>query len=129
MLIGSNNSLQSSIADLKASKNFALKLPLLVVEIVWKFNPQAAQQFGGIGKRLVHFFKLSLYMIIASRTLTDEILCTVPCKIEANMNSRPLKKAPSDINDSLPLTSNHFLLGRSSVNLPSVVFIGDVREI
>ena len=101
----------------------------MIVKIVGKFNPQAAQHFGGSGKRLVQIFKLSLYKIVASRALTDEILCAVTCKIETNMNSRPLKNAPSDINDSLPLTSNHFLLGRSSVNLPSVVFIGDVGKI
>ena len=77
----------------------------------------------------MQIFKLSLYKIIGSRTLTDEILCTVTFEIEANMNSRPLTNVPSDINDPLPLTQNHFLLGRSSVNLPPGVFIGDEKNI
>ena len=92
-------------------------------------NPPVAPHFGGIWERLGQIFKLSLYMFIGSRTLTDEILCTVMCDIEANMNSRPLTNVPSDINDPLPLKPNHFLLGRSSVNLPSGVFIGDEENI
>ena len=99
------------------------------VETVWNFNPPAAPHFGGIWERLVQIFKLSLYKVSGSRTLTDEILCTVTCEMEANMNTRPLTNVPIDINDPLPLTPNHFLLGRSSVNLPPGVFIGDKRNI
>ena len=99
------------------------------VEIDWKFNPPAAPHFGGIWERLVQIFKLSLYKVIGSRTLTDEILNTVSCEIEASMNSRPLTKVPYDINDPLPLTPNHFLLGRSSVNLSPCVFIGKEKNL
>ena len=99
------------------------------VAIVWKFSPPAAPHFGGIWERLVKIIKLSLNKVIGSRTLTDEILCTVTCEIEANMNSSPLANVPSHINDPLPLTSIHFLLGRSSVNLPPGVFIGDEKNI
>ena len=95
--VGSNNSLQSSIANLRASKSFAAKLHLMIVEIVWKFNPPAAPHVGGIWERLVQIFKLSLYKVIESRTLTDEILCTLTCEIETNMNSRPLTNVPSDM--------------------------------
>ena len=98
-------------------------------EIVWKFNPPAGPHFGGNWERLVQILKLSLYKVIGSRTLTDEILCTVTCEIEANMNSRPLTNVPSDINDLLPLRPNHFLLGRSSVILPPGVFVGDEKNI
>ena len=127
--VGSNNSLQSSIANLRASKFFAAKLHFMKFEIVWKFNPPAGPHFGGNWERLVQILKLSLYKVIGSRTLTDEILCTVTCEIEANMNSRPLTNVPSDINDLLPLRPNHFLLGRSSVILPPGVFIGDEKNI
>ena len=34
------------------------------------------------------------------------------------MNYRPLTYTSSDINDPLPLTPNHFVLGRSTVNFP-----------
>ena len=45
------------------------------------------------------------------------------------MNSKPLTNVPSDINNPLLLTPNHFLLGRSSVNLPPGVFVGDKKNI
>ena len=73
-------------------------------------------------------FQIFLCKVFWSRTLTDEILCTITCEIEANMNSRPLTNVPSDVIDHLPLTPNHFLLSRSSVNLPPGVFIGDEKK-
>ena len=92
------------------------------VEIEWVFNPPAAPHFGGSWERLVQIFKLSLYKVIGSRTLSDDILWTLVCEIESNMNSRPLTNVPSEINDPLPLTPNHFLLGRASLNYPPGLF-------
>ena len=126
--VDSNNDLQSSIVELKESKLLAAKLHSMNVEIDWKFDPPAAPHFGGILERLVQIFKLSLYKVFGSRTLTDEILSTVSCEIEASMNSRPLTNIPYDINDPLPLTPNHFLLGCSSVNLSPCVFIGKEKN-
>ena len=88
------------------------------LEFEWVFNPPAAPQFSGSWERLVQIFKLSLYKIIGSKTLSDDILLTLVCEIESNMNSRSLNNFPSEINDPLPLTPNHFLLGRPSVNYP-----------
>ena len=120
--VGSNNSLQSSIASLRNSHDFASHLHLMQVEIEWVFNPPAAPHFGGSWERLVQIFKLSLYKVIGSRTLSDDILWTLVCEIESNMNSRPLTNVPIEINDPLPLTPNHFLLGRASVNYPPGLF-------
>ncbi|XP_075241673.1 uncharacterized protein LOC142336649 [Convolutriloba macropyga] len=92
------------------------------VEIEWVFNTPAAPHFGGSWERLVQIFKLSLYKVIGSRTLSEDILWTLVCEIESNMNSRPLTNVPSEINDPLPLTPNHFLLGRASVNYPPGLF-------
>ena len=115
--VGSNNALQSSIVELKESKLLPAKLHSMNVEIDLKLIPPAAPHFDGKWERLVQIFKLSLYKVIGSRTLTDEILSTVSCEIEASMNYRPLTNVPYDINDPLPLTPNHFLLGRSSISL------------
>ena len=86
------------------------------VKIEWVFNPPAAQHFGGGWERRVQVFQLSLFKLIGSRTLSDDILRTLVCEIASNMISRPLTNVPSEINDPLPLTPNHFLLGRASIN-------------
>ena len=114
--------LQSSIASLRNSHDFASHLHLMQVETEWVFNPPAAPHFGGSWERLVQIFKLSLYKVIGSRTLSDDILWTLVCEIESNMNSRPLTNVTSEINDPLPLTPNQFLLGRASVNYPPGLF-------
>ena len=103
--IGPNTSLQSSIASLRDCQDFASHLHLMQV-----------------GERLVQIFRLSLYKVIGSKTLSDDILMTLVFEIESNMNSRPLTNVPSEINDPLPLTPDHFLLGRPSVNYPPGFF-------
>ena len=66
----------------------------------------------------MQIFKFFLYKVIGSRTLSGDILWTLVCEIESNMSSRTLTNVPNEIKDTLPLTSNHFLLGRASVNYP-----------
>ena len=92
------------------------------VEIEWFFNAPVAPHFGGSWERLVQIFKLSLHKVIGSGTLSDYILWTLLYEIESSMNSRLLTNVPSEINGPLPLTLNHFLLGRSSVNYPPGLF-------
>ncbi|XP_075256011.1 uncharacterized protein LOC142348522 [Convolutriloba macropyga] len=112
----------------KALRLETARFPLILVgnnqsvEIEWVFNPPAAPHFGRSWERLMQIFKLSLYKVIGSRTLSDDILWTLVCEIESNMNSRPLTNVPSEINDPLPLTPNHFLLGRSPLNYPPGLF-------
>ena len=120
--VSSCSELKKCIETLRASKEFASKLHILGIEIEWKFNPPLAPHFGGSWERLIQVFKLSLYKVIGSRTLTRETLSTFTCEIESNMNSRPLTNTSSDNNDPLPLTPNHFLLGRPTVNFPPGVF-------
>ena len=119
---GPCSELRKGIEALRCSREFASKLHILDVEINWKLNHSLAPHFGGSWERLVQVFKLALYKVIGSRTLTDEALSTFTCEIESHMNSRPLTNVSSGINDPLPLTPNHFLLGRPSINLPSRFF-------
>ena len=120
--VGSNNSLQSSIASLRDCLDFASHLHLKQVEIELVFNPPAAPHFGESWKRLVQIFKLSLYNVYGSNTLSDDFLLTLVCEIDSNMNSRPLTNVPIEIKDPLLLTPHHFLLDRSSVNYPPGIF-------
>ena len=122
LFVGSCSELRKGIEALRSSREFASKIHILDLEINWKFDPPLAPHFCGSWERLVQVFKLSLYKVIGSRTLTDETLSTFTCEIESNKNLRPLLKVSSDINDPLPLTPNHFLLGRPSMNRPSGVF-------
>ena len=107
--------MRKRIEALRSSQELASKLHILDVDIYWKFNPPLVPHFGGSWERSVQVFKISLYKVIGSRTLTDEQLSTITCEIESNLNSTPLTNVSSDINDPLPLTPNHFFLGRPSI--------------
>ena len=50
--------------------------------------------------------------------LTDEILETFLCEVEAVINSRPLTKLSDNMDDGAPLTPNHLLLLREGPKLP-----------
>ena len=75
--VGSNNSLQSSIASIRDCQEFASHLHLTLVEIEWVFNPPAAPRFGGSWERIVQIFKLSQYKIIGFKMLSDDISLTL----------------------------------------------------
>ena len=120
--VRSGSELKKGIEALRASNEFASKLHIHDIEFEWKLNPPLAPHFGGILVWLIQVFELSLYKVIGSRTLIHETLSTFTCKIESNMNSRPLTNTSSNINDPLPLTPNNILLGRPNVNFPPGVF-------
>ena len=122
VFFGSCSELKKGIEALRASKEFASKLHILDIEIESNFNPPLAPHFGGSWENLIQVFKLSLYKVIGSRTITNEILSAFNCEIEFNMNSRPLTNTSNYINDPLPLTLKHFLLGRPTFNFPPGVF-------
>ena len=120
--VGSNSELKKCLDNLEKNKEFVESINQLDVSLEWKFNPPAAPHFGGSWERLVQIFKLSLYKVIGSRTLSYETLATFTTEIESTMNSRPLTNVSDDIKDDLPLTPNHFLLGRGTPNLPPGIF-------
>lgn len=98
--------------------NATISEELTHLGIKWKFNPPAAPHHGGAWERLVRSCKRSIYHILGSQRLTDEVLQTVLCMVEQSLNARPLLPASADIADLEALTPNHFLLGRPSVALP-----------
>ena len=58
--------------------------------IKWRLNPPSAQRQGGIREKLVRSFKRTLYTILGTRGLTDEVLNTTFCHVEYALHSRPL---------------------------------------
>ncbi len=105
---------------LKALQHFAreLKLPerLASLDIAWKINPPAALHHGGSWERSV---RSVFYAILGSQKLHHELLLTVFCLVEQTLSARPLVSVSSDPNDLEALTSNHFLIGRPSIYLPT----------
>ena len=62
--------------------------------------------------------KRVFYAVLGLQKLSDELLRTVFCSVEQNLNARPLVPASSNPNDLEALTPNHFLLGRPSISIP-----------
>ena len=83
-LVGANKSLNEAIKVLNSSDiaNF-----FAVKEIHWEFNPASAPHFGGVWERLIWSFKDSMYSVIGSKMLTEEILLTVFAEVESFLNA------------------------------------------
>jgi len=57
---------------------------------------------------------------MGEHTFSLEELCTVLCRIEAILNSRPLVQLSSDPAEYDYLTPGHFLIGRLLLSIPEV---------
>ena len=57
--------------------------------------------------------KRAIYGILGNADINGEELITAFAGAEDLINSRPLTYQSSDIKDDIPLTPNHFLIGRS----------------
>ncbi|XP_050356528.1 uncharacterized protein LOC126777526 [Nymphalis io] len=86
----------------------------------WHFIPPHAPNFGGLWEAGVRSVKTHLRKVIGDSTLTYEELSTVLTQVEACLNSRPLSVLCDDINDLLPLTPGHFLIGEPILNVTDV---------
>ena len=87
--------------------------------IEWEFNPPYASHFGGIWERQIRTIRRIFEGLLKNRVLTDDLLNTLFCEVEAIVNSRPLSMISDDIGDATPLTPNHFLTLRPAGEFPS----------
>ena len=62
---------------------------------------------------------------VREQVLDEESLHTVLCEAESIINSRPITKASSDLNDLEALTPNHLLLLKTKPSLPPGLFDQD----
>ncbi|XP_044741128.1 uncharacterized protein LOC123302317 [Chrysoperla carnea] len=99
--------IQSTIIDYATNKG-----------IVWKFNPPASPNFGGLWEAGVKSFKNHLIRTLEKRYLTFEEFNTLIVRIEAMLNSRPSYPLSSSPDEYEVLTPGHFLIGAPLVAPP-----------
>ena len=95
---------------------------LLQKGVKWRFNPPAGSHHGGVWERLIRSVRKVLNSTLRIQNLDEEGLHTVFCEVEAIINSRPITKASTDLNDLEALTPNHLLLLKCKPSLPPGVF-------
>ena len=94
---------------------------LINQSIEWRLNPTSAPHFCGVWERLVQKVKRVLLINLGSAKLTPDVFLTIVTEAECLVNSRPLTHVGSDNKDDNPLTPNHFLLGRTFANVPTLL--------
>ena len=98
---------------------------LLQRGVQWHFNPPAGSHHGGSWERLIRSVRKILNITVKEQLLDEEDLHTLLCEAEAVINSRPITKASSDLNDLEALTPNHLLLLKVKPELPPGIFHKD----
>ena len=88
------------------------KLQAKYPRVRWHFIPPGAPHFGGVHETMVKAAKKAIHAVLSDASVTDEELQTAFSSAESLLNSRPLTAPSADIRDDLPLTPNHFLVGR-----------------
>ncbi|XP_066258792.1 uncharacterized protein [Euwallacea similis] len=101
-----------------ATKALHLELVSDLSSVQWYFIPAQSPHFGGLWEAGVKSVKHHLKRVAGNANLTFEQLITLLAQIEAILNSRPLSPMSQDPNDLTPLSPAHFLIGRSTTELP-----------
>jgi len=113
--VGASNFLRTLVDDPSCTDRLAAKF-----HCTWHFNPPGAPHFGGLWEAAVRSAKNLMVRIMGEHTFTLEELCTLLCRIEAILNSRPLVPLSSDPSEYDCLTPGHFLIGRPLLSVPEV---------
>lgn len=115
--VGANKQLRDMFDKAKSSIPSEITQLLTLERTTWHFIPPHAPNFGGLWEAGVRSTKTHLKRVIGDTTLTYEELSTVLAQVEACLNSRPISVLNDDLNDPLPLTPGHFLVGEPLLNL------------
>ena len=97
---------------------------MVVQDVEWKFNPPRSPHFGGVVEVVVRSVKRILWHVLHKADLTDEELSTALVCAESLINNRPLTIVSNDVDDPMPLTPCHFLVGQ----LPGVTALEGLSE-
>ena len=111
-----------SKGSLEAWNQYQLNDQILRKSLEWYFNSPSTSHIGGSCEKLIRSIRGILSAIFQTQLTSDDVLTTVIAKAESNENSRPLIPITFDPKDGQPLTPNHLLLLRESINLPSGLF-------
>ncbi|XP_059045792.1 uncharacterized protein LOC131841489 [Achroia grisella] len=103
-----NSSMSKEIAEILATDGTS-----------WKFIPPRAPNFAGLWEAGIKSTKFHVKRVIGDATLTFEEMSTLLCQVEACLNSRPISIMSNNLEEPLPLTPGHFLIGEPLVNVPS----------
>ena len=79
--------------------------------ITWHFNPPYSPHTGGVFEIMIKAAKRAM-KTFSNADLNDEELLTIIVSAEGLINSRPLTYQTANVNDIIPLTPNHFLIGQ-----------------
>ena len=97
----------------------AIKLELMSID--WRLNPRSAPHFRAVWELLVSIINvMSPSFELRIRQTFRECFFNYCRRMRSLINSRPLTHVSCHINDTLPLTPNHFLIGRPFIHAPAV---------
>lgn len=111
--VGASNQLRALVNDPDCKERLIAN-----VTSSWHFNPPAAPHFGGLWEAAVRSAKRVMVRIMGNHKFTLEEFCTILCRVEAILNSRPLVPLSTDPTEYDCLTPGHFLIGRPLVSIP-----------
>ena len=114
---GAEKELRDAIQEMDQKR---IESYLLQQNIQWKFNPPAASHMGGVWERQIRTVRKVLAPMLKEFgcRLNDESYRTLLCEVECIVNSRPLTTITDSIDDLNPLSPNHLLTTKSSINVP-----------
>jgi len=91
--------------------------------IEWEIVPTASQHFNGCAEAMIKITKKQLTEMMKNKDVSRGELDTLFSDVMVIVNSRPLMcRAGSDPLSGGPITPMHLLLGRSTVEVPDVVY-------
>ena len=89
--------------------------------ITWKIIPTNSQHYNGAVEAMIKSAKICLKQIIGVSPMTKGEIDTVLSEVMQKLNSRPLMvRAGSDTESMGPITPNHLLSGRASMEIPEI---------